>query len=549
MEIFRMFGSILLQGGKETEEQLDNIDNKGKSVGSKLASIGNTALKAGTAIVGGISAGGAAVLKFAEKTSDAASRINDLSEKIGISKTAFQEWDYITGQVGANVEGLQMGIKTLSSAAYEAAKGTASYAEAFDALGLSVTNADGSLKDQETLLNETIAALSQVEDKTTRTALATDLLGRSATDLAPVLNMGAEEIEKMRKKAHDLGIVLSDEAITAGDDFGDALDTLKATASSLITGALAPLLPILTGLMERLVELLPPVMDIIKPLMDKLVPVISRLLETLLPPMIKLLDSLMPLLSPLLDLLVLIVDSAMMPLIEFLVQILDAIMPPLIQIIEALMPLLKPIMELLGRLLDVVMPLFIKIFNKVTDTVLANFKDQLEELKPVFEAVMKGIGHLMDFWLKVFTGDWKGAWDSLKEYFTEVWNAVAAIFKAVSNNLIRGLNGLIRGLNQISFSVPDWVPVIGGKSYGMSIKEIPLLASGGDIQRSGAAIVGEAGPELLELPKGARVTPLDKSGNIEVHLHYPMLLNRQAINTIGEQLVSVIKGKTSLRTV
>lgn len=80
--------------------------------------------------------------------------------------------------------------------------------------------------------------------------------------------------------------------------------------------------------------------------------------------------------------------------------------------------------------------------------------------------------------------------------------------------------------------------------------DIPGMATGGNVQRSGAAIIGENGPELLDFPRGARVTPLDKaSGGVVVNLYYPTLLNRQAIEEIGEQLVSVIRTNTGLRTV
>lgn len=487
MELFKLFGSIFIDN-EEANKSITKTEKNAESLGSKLGNGIKTAAKWGASIVTGAAAAGTAVFKLASEASETASRINDLSEKIGISKTAFQEWDYITSQVGANVEGLQMGVKTLSNAAYEAAQGTASYAEAFDALGLSVTNADGSLKDQETLLNETIAALSKIEDKTTRTALATDLLGRSATDLAPLLNMDASEIENMRQKAHDLGIVLSDESVAAGDDFGDALDTLKATASSLLTSALAPLLPILTSLIQNLIEILPPIMAIIQPLIEKLLPVVQRLIDALLPVFLKLLDAFMPLLDPLIDLFLLLVDEALMPLIDFLIQITEALMPVFIELLEALMPVLKPILLLFGELLKEIMPLLVDIFTWISENVIPIFVKAIEAITPVVEKVGKVIGDIF-----------RGIRDSIK---------------SIVNFVIDGINVLIRGLNKLNIKVPDWVAsLVGvekGSSFGFSIKEIPKLAEGGDIIRGGAAIVGERGPELLNIPSGASVMPLQE---------------------------------------
>ncbi len=255
-----MFGSILVDN-EEANKSISATDKKAEGLAGKLKSVIGTAAKVGAGIAAGVGAAGAAMFGMANKASEATSRINDLSEKIGITKTAFQEWDFVANQVGANVEGLQMSVKTLSKAAYEASQGVATYSDSFDELGVSVTNADGSLKDQETLLNETIAALAGVEDKTKRTAIASELLGRSATDLAPILNMGAEELEGMKTKAHELGIVLSDEAIDAGDNFGDTLDALKASVGAVGTQIGVSFMPILQSLMDWIMAHMPEIKE------------------------------------------------------------------------------------------------------------------------------------------------------------------------------------------------------------------------------------------------------------------------------------------------
>jgi len=179
-------------------------------------------------------------------------RVDKLSQKIGLSRVAFQEWDYILGQSGASVEGLQMGLKTLSGAADEAMKGTEQYKESFDRLGVSVTDINGKMKDQETLFAEVFSALADMENQTERTALASDLLGRSATELAPTLNTSKEEIEQLRKEAHDLGLVYSDELVDAGVVLGDNIDRLKKSFDSLKTKALAPIIGLAVTFTDKL---------------------------------------------------------------------------------------------------------------------------------------------------------------------------------------------------------------------------------------------------------------------------------------------------------
>ena len=134
------------------------------------------------------------------------------------------------------------------------------------------------------------------------------------------------------------------------------------------------------------------------------------------------------------------------------------------------------------------------------------------------EGIFKGI---IDFIKNVFKGDWSAAWESVKTIFKNAFDALVGFAKAplnliigLVNGLIDGLNWLIDGINKISFKVPDWVPVIGGKSVGFNlghVGKIAYLAQGG-ILESGTAIVGEEGPEMLTMANGrAVVQPLTNS--------------------------------------
>ena len=198
---------------------------------------------------------GMAVKKMGEmviSSATALDRVDKLSQKIGLSRTAFQEWDYILGQSGASVEGLQMGVKTLSNAADEARKGTALYAEAFDKLGVSVTDANGNMKDQETLFAEVFSSLADMENQTERTAIANKLLGRSAVELAPTFNTSKEGIEQLRREAHSLGLVYSDELVDAGVVLGDNIDRLKKSFGAWRTKALAPIIGVLVSITDKI---------------------------------------------------------------------------------------------------------------------------------------------------------------------------------------------------------------------------------------------------------------------------------------------------------
>lgn len=120
--------------------------------------------------------------------------------------------------------------------------------------------------------------------------------------------------------------------------------------------------------------------------------------------------------------------------------------------------------------------------------------------------------------ISAFKESWIAVWDNVKQKFEEIWSSFEGIAKApinsiigLINGLISGINWLINGLNTVSITIPDWVPEIGGNSFGISlpyVNEIPYLAKGGVLSQ-GSAIVGEAGAELLTIASGkAIVQPL-----------------------------------------
>lgn len=159
--------------------------------------------------------------------------------------------------------------------------------------------------------------------------------------------------------------------------------------------------------------------------------------------------------------------------------------------------------------------LFGPVLGEQLNGFFASVKNIWDSIKQVFDGVI-------DFIRGVFTGDWQRAWEGVKEIFQGTFNAFASIAKVPINSVIALLNGAINGinmmidaLNSISFKIPDWVPLLGGKSFGLHLAHvgsIPYLAKGGILSR-GSAVVGEAGPELLTLTGGkAMVQPLGGNG-------------------------------------
>jgi hypothetical protein len=121
--------------------------------------------------------------------------------------------------------------------------------------------------------------------------------------------------------------------------------------------------------------------------------------------------------------------------------------------------------------------------------------------------VFTGIGNTILNALKWIGDTWNGMWQGMVDFLGDVFAGVVGIVKKPINGIIGILNGAISAINGIHVTIPDWVPLVGGQTWGLHLPKIPMLATGGTITASGYSIVGENGPELLKLPKGAQVNP------------------------------------------
>lgn len=210
---------------------------------SALAGAGKVAagaLAAATTAVTGLATG---IMSAAGSTAEYGDTIDKMSQKLGMSAEGYQEWDFILQHSGTSVAALKPAMKTLT-------KELESGSEAFSELGLSTKELEG--LDKEAQFNKVIAGLQGVEDEAERSRLATELFGRGAMELGPLLNTSAEDTEAMRKQVHDLGGVMSDEAVKNSAAFQDSLQNLQYSMQGLTNNAVSEFLPSITTIMDGL---------------------------------------------------------------------------------------------------------------------------------------------------------------------------------------------------------------------------------------------------------------------------------------------------------
>lgn len=223
-------------------------DKAGQSAGGTFGSSFGSKMKTGLLIAGaGIAAFGAtagvALGKSISDVSKYGDHVDKMSQKIGFSAEGFQKWDYVLNRAGTSIDSMAPVMKTLSNAAV-------SNSDAFQKLGISQEEVAN--MSQEELFGQTIKALSGMEEGAERTALASKLLGRGASELAPLINGGTDAIEEQMKMAEDYGMVMSDDAVKASADFVDAQTTLQGTLTGLKNKVTADFLPAATDVVNGL---------------------------------------------------------------------------------------------------------------------------------------------------------------------------------------------------------------------------------------------------------------------------------------------------------
>lgn len=228
---------------KEYDAAIADTQEKASSWGGKI----KTAMAVGGAAIAAVGTAAAtmatSLVRNAGQVASYGDNIDKMSQKMGLSATAYQEWDAIMQHSGTSIESLQSGMKTLANA-------VESGNDAFERLG--ITQEDIASMDQEQLFSATITALQNVDNETERTYLAGQLLGRGATELGALLNTSAEDTEAMRQRVHELGGVMSDEAVAASAAYQDSLQDMQTAFSGLSRGLVSEFLPGITTVMDGL---------------------------------------------------------------------------------------------------------------------------------------------------------------------------------------------------------------------------------------------------------------------------------------------------------
>lgn len=244
---------------KGLEKQLGEVNNKWKDSTQNVKEFGDKTTAAGKAMMPISAAAGAAVggiVALTVKSGRAADELNTLSKQTGISTEDLQKFQYAAELIDVPLETFTGSLSRLTRSQRDARDGNEKMQEAFDSLGVSITDSNGDLRDNEEVFYDLIDALGTVANETERDALSMQLFGKSAQDLNPLVLGGADALKELGKEAEDAGLILSQDTLDGLNEFNDEMDKTKAQleASGAVLGATFGeiLLPIIQNLAEWL---------------------------------------------------------------------------------------------------------------------------------------------------------------------------------------------------------------------------------------------------------------------------------------------------------
>lgn len=426
MNVFELMAKISI----DTSGYTKSLDTAKKAAGT-VAKVGVAAFAAvGTAAVG-------AGVKLVKETANVASygdNIDKMSQKMGISAKAYQEWDAVMQHSGTSIDALKPSMKTMANQAQQGA-------EEFQKLGISQEEVKN--LSQEDLFGRVIEGLQNMEEGTERTAIASKLLGRGATELGALLNTSAEDTQKMKDRVNELGGVMSDEAVKAAAKYQDQLQDMNTAIDGLKRNLLTGMMPAITTVMSGITNLASGKTDLGLGEISKGVEEVTKQISKITPVIVKALVNVLPQLG------------------KALVQNISAIVPYLPEMISTLV---SAVIDMLPDLITV----GIEVMKQLTVGILQALPVLIQALPDIIKALTDGLVSLFDS-------------------MPEITNMLGELIGVVADTLI------------------DLIPVLVEASMTITEKMIDALTEPETlfklVEMAGRLIIAVAGGLLAAVPK------------------------------------------------
>ena len=477
----------------ETEKRMKDLEGTTDDTGEEMKETEKEAGKFGDTLKNGLAAGAkvaaaavaavataavAATAKLVDAAGDTAEygdNIDKMSQKLGMSAEAYQEWDFIMQHSGSDIDKMSTSMKKLAEAVQDPSKDAAA---AFEKLGINLEEAKS--LSQEDLFAKTITALQGLEEGTERTALANDILGKSAMDLGALLNTSAEDTEAMRQQVHDLGGVMSDDAVKAAAAYQDSLQNMKTAVQGAGRSIVSDFMPSITQIMdgisllvsgqdgsvealtagfEGFIENLEKSADKLTEVAEKIIPILTDAIINSIPIIIEsagrivlnLAQGLIKALPKIVTVGVEVITKLVQGIADALPDLIPVAIDAVLQIAKTLtdpktlMPLIRAAFDIINALIDGLLS---------EESINAMIEALPEIVENIVDILIDSIDLLLDASVRII--------EALCDYFFEPQN-LAKIIEATVKIIVKLVEGLIEAVWRLGEAAETIVSTLTGK--------------------------------------------------------------------------------------
>ena len=487
---------------------LQNIGKEAESTGGAFSKIKTIA--AGVFSGQMLAQAGQDAVAFAKESIGAYQEVGkeviNLQRYTGDSAEAMSKLRFAAEESGVSADTLAVALGKMAKAA-----ATTAGEKKFEALGISVKDANGHFKAASDIFSEVATKIAAMPPGVEKTNAIMQIFGKSGMALYPLLNQGAAGIAKFSAEAQKMGLVLN----------GDSLKGVQANVAAQREFHAA-----VQGLQVQLGQYLYPAITAITKAFSEIIPILTNILR---PAFQEIGKVMLPIIGYIQDFAKYIIDLGQhfaetgnhMSIFKDIGKDVGNVVKDLQDIFKVLLPVLEDIWKFVATYLAPVIGVVLVVAFKAVAIAAGIIKD-------VIVAIIDTLKLLVDVAKGVGTG------------IKDVFNFIVSGIKGYIDGIITIINAVIDLVDKIHFKVPDWVPVLGGKEFGISIPKIPMLAEGGIVNSPTLAMIGEAGPEaVVPLSKGG----MGQSMNVTINVAGSVIAQKDLANQMRNELAQLLRRK------
>lgn len=463
-------GNGMNKAGDETGKTTQKMEGF-KSVAGGIGKIAGGVALGLAAVAAAAIAGAAGLGALVVKTAYSSMALEDLAAKTGISVTRLQELSYIGNQTGTDLEIMTGSLTKLTRNMGEAKNIWTPMGRAFKNLGVSVKDTKGNFRDSETVFYEVIDALGKIENPTQRDIIAMQILGKTATDLNPLIAAGAGEMARLTTESHKVGAVMREEDVTAASELAGKLDSLKLGLQGVAMTLVSGMMPALQGFARDAGVYLSSFSDAIKNsggnttvLTHRITGIVSGIAQEMAQQVPKMLTAglglLMGLIKGLISALPVLLP-AVVSIINSLVQFIVTAAPMLLQAgFQILMTLAQAIFDNLPTLITAAVQIIVQLANFIASAVPTLIPTIVNVLLSVVQMIIENLPVLITAAIAIIMALIQGLTDAMPILIEMMPTIIVAIVNALMVALPQILAAAIKIIVTLALGLVQSIPLV-----------------------------------------------------------------------------------------